>query len=100
MLPISAVAFSFAIGLASGAPYPTAPTAHVKNGTYVGVHAADYNQDYFLGIPYAQPPVGSLRFRNPVGLNQSWSDARPATAYSGEVCLRSDLSFLPLLTQE
>lgn len=31
-----------------------APTAVVKNGTVVGVKAAGYAQDYFLGVPYAQ----------------------------------------------
>lgn len=86
MSRIVTLALSLAVGLVSGAPYPTAaPTAHVKNGTYVGVHSAAYDQDFFLGVPYAQPPVGSLRFRNPVGLNQSWHDAKPATAYSSEV---------------
>jgi carboxylesterase type B len=63
----------------------TGPTAHVKNGTYEGVYSPGYNQDYFLGIPYAQPPVGSLRFRNPVTLNQSWSGVKAAKEYSGEV---------------
>jgi carboxylesterase type B len=86
MLSVTAIALSLTVGLASSAPYLAAPTAHVKNGTYVGLHSAAYNQDYFLGIPYAQPPVGALRFRSPVGLNQSWSDVKPATAYSGEVC--------------
>ncbi|KAH7401049.1 Alpha/Beta hydrolase protein [Phaeosphaeria sp. MPI-PUGE-AT-0046c] len=61
-----------------------APKVHIKNGSYVGVHSSEYNQDYFLGVPFAQPPVGNLRYRNPVGLNQSWTDVRPATAYSTE----------------
>lgn len=32
----------------------TAPTVSVKNGSYAGIYSADYDQDYFLGIPYAQ----------------------------------------------
>ena len=64
----------------------SAPTVTVKNGTYIGAHSAEYDQDYFLGMPYAQPPTGSLRFRNPVGLNATWNDTRLATQYSGEVC--------------
>ncbi|RLN53786.1 hypothetical protein BBJ29_004500 [Phytophthora kernoviae] len=36
----------------------------------------------FLGMPYAQPPVGNLRFRNPEPLNTTWSDANNATEYS------------------
>ena len=30
------------------------PTVTVKNGTIAGVHSSTYNEDYFLGIPYAQ----------------------------------------------
>ncbi|KAK7712411.1 hypothetical protein SLS64_004795 [Diaporthe eres] len=59
-----------------------APTATVKNGTYIGVYNPEYNQDFFLGIPYAQPPVGDLRFRNPVSLNSSWQAPADATEFS------------------
>ncbi|KAK7546631.1 Alpha/Beta hydrolase protein [Phyllosticta citricarpa] len=61
-----------------------APTASTKNGSYVGVHSAQYNQDFFLGVPYAQPPLGDLRFRVPQSLNSSWSEPRAATEYSNE----------------
>lgn len=61
-----------------------APTANVLNGTYVGVYNAQYNQDYFLGIPYSQPPVGDLRYRAPQSLNTSWSGTKNATEYSPE----------------
>ncbi|KAF1851638.1 carboxylesterase family protein-like protein [Cucurbitaria berberidis CBS 394.84] len=71
-------------GLANCYSNSSAPTVEVKNGSYYGVHSAEYNQDFFLGIPYAQPPVGSLRFRNPVSLNESWNDAKAATQYSSE----------------
>jgi hypothetical protein len=30
------------------------PSATVKNGTYTGVYSAGYQQDFFLGMPYAQ----------------------------------------------
>jgi triacylglycerol lipase len=59
-----------------------APTAMVKNGTYSGVYNLEHNQDFFLGIPYAQPPVGALRFRNPVSLNSSWEGPANATEFS------------------
>jgi hypothetical protein len=84
MLRNTALATALFVGLASCGS--SAPTATVKNGTYIGIHSAKYDQDYFLGIPYAQPPVGGLRFRNPVGLNATWNDARPATQYSSEAC--------------
>ena len=44
-----------------------APTVSVKNGTISGVHSSTYNEDYFLGIPYAQPPVNGLRFKVQIG---------------------------------
>jgi carboxylesterase type B len=62
-----------------------APTVQLKNGTYTGIYDGNYNQDVFLGMPFAQPPVGPLRFRTPQPLNTSWSDTRPAVAY-GNSC--------------
>lgn len=60
----------------------TAPTVQVKNGTYEGVYNQGYNQDFFLGMPFAQPPVGDLRFRNPQSLNATSTESRNATQYS------------------
>ncbi|TKA57026.1 hypothetical protein B0A49_09733, partial [Cryomyces minteri] len=57
---------------------------HLQNGSYYGVHSSSYNQDFFLGIPFAQPPLGELRFTNPQSLNQSWANAVPATQYAKE----------------
>ncbi|KAM0244371.1 hypothetical protein ACHAP5_006278 [Fusarium lateritium] len=61
-------------------PYETssAPTATIKNGTYAGVYSAQYDQDFFLGVPFAQPPE---RFSVAQGLNTSWDGIRQATEY-------------------
>ena len=42
----------------------------------------------FLGIPYAAPPVGALRYRPPAP-HDCWTDTRDATAFS-EVCIQLD----------
>jgi carboxylesterase type B len=62
--------------------YPTSPTVTVKNGTLEGVHSTQYNQDFFLGIPFAQPPVGPLRFRAPQSLNTTFAAPLPVKEYS------------------
>jgi acetylcholinesterase len=90
MLRTAALTLSLSASLVSCQYLPKGPTAKVKNGTLLGVHSDVYNQDFFLGVPYAQPPVGSLRYRAPVGLNQSWFDAKPATANSAEVYNQND----------
>ena len=55
-----------------------APRVTIKNGTLVGAHLPGYDQDLFLGVPFAQPPVGDLRFRNPQSINESWDGERTA----------------------
>ncbi|KIW18501.1 hypothetical protein PV08_02789 [Exophiala spinifera] len=62
------------------------PFAKVTNGTYFGLRNDKYHTDHFLGIPYAQPPLGNLRFQVPQPLNTTWADARNATDY-GYACI-------------
>ncbi|KAL1634432.1 hypothetical protein SLS58_010673 [Diplodia intermedia] len=63
------------------------PTAKTINGTYAGRRLADWDQEVFLGIPFAQPPIGQLRFRWPQSLNTSFSEVRDATRY-GHTCIQ------------
>lgn len=65
-------------------PQSSAPAATIKNGSFTGLHNPTYNQDLFLGIPFAQPPLGELRFHIPVSLNTTWQGTRSATEYSSE----------------
>lgn len=72
------------------------PRVRVRNGTYVGVRNVNYQQDFFLGMPYAQQPVGNLRFRVPQSLNESWDGERDAKKYS-DICVGYGVSqHLPL----
>lgn len=41
-------------GQAISLPARLSPTVSVKNGTYAGVYSPQYDQDFFLGMPYAQ----------------------------------------------
>ncbi|KAK5446502.1 hypothetical protein LTS15_009841 [Exophiala xenobiotica] len=61
-----------------------APTVKIKNGSYYGVHSPTYKQDFFLGMPYAQPPVDDLRFNLPMSLNSTWGNTKNATQYGYE----------------
>lgn len=61
-----------------------APSVSVKNGTIVGLHNPTYNEDLFLGIPFAQPPLGDLRLQLPQPINTSWTQPLQATKYYPE----------------
>ncbi|KAK2610893.1 hypothetical protein N8I77_004284 [Diaporthe amygdali] len=40
--------------------------AELDYGTFEGAYSASYNISYWQKIPFAQPPVGDLRFRGPL----------------------------------
>ncbi|CAG7565103.1 unnamed protein product [Fusarium equiseti] len=63
------------------------PKAKTLNGTYIGKHISSWNQDAFLGIPYAQSPTGDLRFKWPQSLSTSFDEERTATEY-GDSCMQ------------
>lgn len=58
------------------------PTVRIRNGTLAGLHSTTYNQDFFLGVPYAQPPVGGLRFRTPQPINKTYNGNLETTEYA------------------
>ncbi|KAI1124764.1 alpha/beta-hydrolase [Nemania abortiva] len=68
------------------------PTAKTVNGTYEGLYLSDWKQDAFLGMPYAQPPVGQLRYRRPLPVNESFTEVRKATQY-GYSCMQYGSNF-------
>lgn len=68
-----------AVGLAAE------PTVTVLNGTYEGLYLPTFDQDIFLGIPYAQNTGGQNRFRIPQSLNTTWNGTRLAKQY-GHTC--------------
>ena len=83
------------------APAPPAPppadgpmvrqtTAGKIEGVDDGASSGTY---YWKGVPFAQPPVGALRWRAPVA-PEAWSDIRPATKF-GNACLQIGRIFSP-----
>lgn len=54
----------------------TPPTAHIADGRLIGTQLGPI--DAFLGVPYAAPPVGDLRFRAPQP-HAAWTTPRQAT---------------------
>ena len=82
------IGFSWSIFATNASPHETRydynshiPSAVLKNGSVNGVRCSEYNQDLFLGVPYAQPPVGQLRFKNPQSLNTSFAAPLSADRY-------------------
>jgi carboxylesterase type B len=83
-------ATAFLLATSSALAHPTThsedPKVHIKNGTVVGKHVESNEQDQFLGIPFAQPPIGDLRFNLPQPVNQTWDAPLNATEY-GPMCV-------------
>ncbi|KAJ7610509.1 alpha/beta-hydrolase [Roridomyces roridus] len=76
---LGATIFLAGLALAAGVTAKQ-PTVTIKNGTLHGVDLPQFNQTAFLGIPYAQPPIGDLRLRPPRSINASFGNL-DATAY-------------------
>ncbi|XP_035138660.1 cocaine esterase isoform X1 [Callithrix jacchus] len=77
-------------GQDSASPIRTTHTGQVL-GSLVHVKGADVGVHTFLGIPFAKPPVGPLRFAPPEP-PESWSGVRDATTHPA-MCLQ-DLTTL------
>ncbi len=58
------------------------PIVAVSNGSYEGTFSPPFDQDFFLGIPYAQDAGGPNRFRIPQSLTETWTGTRSANNYS------------------
>lgn len=53
---------------------------HVAQGDLTGVYNADHSVKVYAGIPYAKPPVGELRFKEPQAPD-SWDSVRTCDAF-------------------
>ncbi len=85
-LGILALMTAISAGTAAGAKPDRVRTA---NGVVEGLGAQANGVRAFLGIPFAAPPVGELRFAPPAPAG-SWSGVRPAKAF-GPRCMQLPL---------
>ncbi|KAL2202631.1 cholinesterase [Sarocladium strictum] len=79
------LALPYLVG-ASATQKSCGPVVRVTNGSLLGSHDAIWSQDYFLGVPYAQPPVGDLRFAVAQSLNETWQGPHAVDEY-GSTCI-------------
>jgi hypothetical protein len=81
--------------------YTPAPVVSLDYGSYLGMTNLNTTVDYYLGMAYAQPPTGNLRFRRPEA-PLSFTGTQNASMY-GNACpqqnstqgLNATLSSLP-----
>jgi para-nitrobenzyl esterase len=88
-----------------GQPAPGGPVAVTANGAVRGTSSGPVNE--FLGIPYAAPPVGALRWQPPQPA-ASWPGVRDATQFAphcpqlaspfGQASTSEDCLFLNVFT--
>ena len=93
---------TFMLGLtASQGPDPTLPLVHTSLGAIQGVRALNGGANFF-GIPFAQPPVGDLRWKSPKPPTP-WDQPLDASAMKHNCLQNPGASFMgwpqPLSTQ-
>ncbi|KAI0699098.1 carotenoid ester lipase precursor [Cytidiella melzeri] len=83
LVQFSLVLFHVFWPAALAVPSPrSAPTVTLDDGTFVGASSGSTNK--FLGIPFAKPPIGDLRFSLPVA-NDPYTGTHQATSF-GQTC--------------
>ncbi|MDW6001368.1 carboxylesterase family protein [Vibrio mangrovi] len=73
---------SFVMGCSSASAYPE--QVNLKQGRFTGVTDSSSGTNYWLGIPYAQAPVGELRWQVP--LAPKASHVRFQADQQGNIC--------------
>ncbi|CEL55996.1 hypothetical protein RSOLAG1IB_02010 [Rhizoctonia solani AG-1 IB] len=83
--------------------FPLVPTAAVPisadgaNGvSYLGTFDQQLNQDIFQGIPFAQPPIGSLRFKPPVAWTPGTAPTTVNATSLGPSCYQGSSNASPV----
>ncbi|KAJ6566563.1 esterase 1 [Mycena capillaripes] len=71
-------------------PFHSSPTIQLEKTTLVGRDIAPFQQEFFGGIPFAEPPLGNLRLQLPVLKSSLNSNTFNATNF-GPACLQVGL---------
>jgi para-nitrobenzyl esterase len=79
---VAALIAVFSVAAGAQPTAPTAPTGTIDSGKLAGNEKDGMMS--FLGIPYASPPTGNLRWRAPQPV-KTWQGTRQATEF-GPVC--------------
>ena len=81
------IALAVLLGAAAGAQIADRPVMPIKPGYIVGmISPDDPSVTIYLGVPYAEPPIGDLRFKPPVP-NKGW-DALYEAIVEGPACMQ------------
>ena len=88
MLPtiLQAFAVVYCTSLTVAQSLTTTPvTVRLNTGTFRGLRTPQNGTDQFLGIPYAQPPLGKLRFKAPKAITVPATGIQDASKF-GNAC--------------
>ncbi|KAH8895930.1 alpha/beta-hydrolase [Thozetella sp. PMI_491] len=81
--------------LAGAVAAQSAPSVKVANGTLQGAKCASKDINYFLSIPYAEPPVGDGRFAAPKSFDRAYNGTLDATK-PAPACLQFTTTFIEI----
>ena len=78
---------------AAAASQAAGPTVQIQSGALRGIYVGSLA--VFKGIPYARPPVGNLRWREPQPA-EAWRGIKDAS-HAGSACVQDPAGLTPFL---